>query len=185
MGNIPQQLLQRMRPRSLRHELYGSVTTAIVSLPMAVLAAITVKVGIDILDCSFLGRAHRISKTSTVIMYAVLVLTVLVDLIVAVGVGLFVANILTIERLSKAASSRVKTIDPSGDPVVVDEEERRLLEAGSGRVVLFHLSGPMILGVAQAISLIFAELWSPAREPPGPRQPGSRLSPRRAPEDTR
>ena len=35
MGNIPRQLLQRMRPRSLRHELYGGVTTAIVSLPMA------------------------------------------------------------------------------------------------------------------------------------------------------
>jgi SulP family sulfate permease len=129
-----------------------AVAPLLQAVPMAVLAAITVKVGIDILDWSFLGRAHRISKSSTVIMYAVLVLTVLVDLIVAVGVGVFVANILTIERLSKEASTRVKTIDPSGDPVVIDEEERRLLEAGNGKVVLFHLSGPMIFGVAQAIN---------------------------------
>ncbi len=129
-----------------------AVAPLLQAVPMAVLAAITVKVGIDILDWSFLGRAHRISKSSTVIMYAVLFLTVLVDLIVAVGVGVFVANILTIERLSKAASTKVKTIDPSGDPVVIDEDERRLLEAGNGRIVLFHLSGPMIFGVAQAIS---------------------------------
>jgi SulP family sulfate permease len=125
---------------------------ALEAVPLAVLAAITVKVGIDILDWSFLGRAHKISLTSSVIMYGVLVLTVLVDLIVAVGVGVFVANILTIERLSNVLSSKVKTIDPSGDPVVVDEEERRLLEESAGHVVLFHLSGPMIFGVAQAIN---------------------------------
>lgn len=125
---------------------------ALASVPMAVLAAIAVKVGFNILDWSFLGRAHRISMTSTLIMYGVLVLTVLVDLIVAVGLGVFLANILTIERLSNLPSTKVKTIDPSGDPVVVNEEERRRLEELADRVVLFHLSGPMIFGVAQAIN---------------------------------
>jgi SulP family sulfate permease len=129
-----------------------AVAPLLQAVPLAVLAAITVKVGIDILDWSFLGRAHRISPTATVIMYGVLLLTVFVDLIVAVAAGVFVANILTIERLSNLPSTRVKTIDPSGDPVVVDEEERSLLEAAAGRIVLFHLSGPMIFGVAQAIS---------------------------------
>jgi SulP family sulfate permease len=111
-----------------------------------------VKVGIDILDSSFLGRAHRISRSATIIMYSVLLLTVLVDLIVAVGVGVFVANILTIERLTRLPSTKVMTIDPSGDPVVVSEEERRLLDEAAGQIVLFHLSGPMIFGVAQAIA---------------------------------
>mgnify|MGYP006275709571 CR=1 FL=1 len=115
---------------------------------MAVLAAITVKVGFDILDWSFLGRAHRISVTSTLIMYGVLLLTVLVDLLVAVGIGVFVANILTIERLSNMPSTKVKTIDPSGDPVVVNDEEQQLLEQVGDAVVLFHLSGPMIFGIA-------------------------------------
>ncbi|MFW5783625.1 MAG: SulP family inorganic anion transporter, partial [Spirochaetota bacterium] len=87
-------------------------------IPMAVLAAIAVKVGLDILDWSFIGRAHRISLSSTLIMYAVLVVTVLVDLMVAVGVGVFVANILTIERLSNLPSTRVTTIDPAGETVL-------------------------------------------------------------------
>lgn len=121
-------------------------------VPTAVLAAIAVKVGFDILDWSFLGRAHRISLQATLIMYGVLVLTVLVDVIVAVGAGVFVANILTVERLSQLQETGVRTIDPSGDPVVLSPEERELLEAAGDAVVLFHLSGPMIFGVAQAIA---------------------------------
>ncbi|MFW6251224.1 MAG: SulP family inorganic anion transporter, partial [Alkalispirochaetaceae bacterium] len=129
-----------------------AIGPALASVPMAVLAAITIKVGIDILDWSFLGRAHKISANATIVMYSVLLLTVFVDLIVAVGVGVFIANILTIERLSSLAATKVTTIDPSGDPVVVSEEERRILEEAEGKVVLFHLSGPMIFGVAQAIN---------------------------------
>ncbi|MFM7575459.1 MAG: SulP family inorganic anion transporter, partial [Microcystaceae cyanobacterium] len=56
-------------------------------IPMAVLAGIALKVGIDILDWSFLKRSHQISVKGSLIMYGVLLLTVFVDLIVAVGVG--------------------------------------------------------------------------------------------------
>jgi SulP family sulfate permease len=140
-----------------------AVAPLLEAVPMAVLAAITVKVGFDILDWSFLGRAHHISRTATTIMYGVLLLTVFVDLIVAVAAGVFVANIITIERLSNLQSARVRTIDPSGDPVVVTAEERALLEEGEGYVVLFHLSGPMIFGVAQAIARENAAMESYAR----------------------
>ena len=43
------------------------------------------------------------------------------------------------------------TVDPGGEPVLTPEE-REILEAAEGRIVLFHLSGPMIFGVAQAIA---------------------------------
>jgi len=66
----------------------------IAPIPLAVLAGIAVKVGFDILDWSFLKRAHSVSWKGTMIMYGVLFLTVFVDLIVAVGVGVFIANIL-------------------------------------------------------------------------------------------
>ena len=41
------------------------------------------------------------------------------------------------------------------------EKERRLLEGARGRVVLFHLSGPMIFGVAQAIARESAAAMEP------------------------
>jgi len=121
-------------------------------IPMAVLAGIAVKVGIDILDWSFLKRAHVVSTKGAVIMYGVLALTVLVDLIVAVGVGVFIANILTIEKLSELQSQEVRTITDSDDDMQLSPIERDLLKQAQGQVLLFYLSGPMIFGVAKAIA---------------------------------
>ncbi|BBD53023.1 bicarbonate transporter BicA [Planktothrix agardhii] len=122
------------------------------NIPMAVLAGIALKVGIDILDWSFLKRAHAVSLKGAMIMYGVMLLTVFVDLIVAVGVGVFIANILTIERLSDMQGQDVKAITDEDDAIVMTPEEKQLLAAGKGRVLLFYLSGPMIFGVAKAIS---------------------------------
>ena len=122
------------------------------TIPLAVLAGIAVKVGVDIIDWRFLRRAHRVSLPGALIMYGVILLTVLVDLIVAVGVGVFVANILTIERLSALQARSVRAVTDADDRVRLDPQERELLDAAAGRVLLFHLSGPMIFGVAKAIA---------------------------------
>jgi len=122
------------------------------SVPMAVLAAIAVKVGVDILDWSFLKRAHAVSTTAALIMYGVMALTVFVDLIVAVGLGVFIANILTIEKLTRLQSSGIRAIDTSDDDLPLTPDERALFERGQGKLLLLHLSGPMIFGVAKAIS---------------------------------
>lgn len=122
------------------------------SIPMAVLAGIALKVGIDILDWSFLKRAHRVSWKGTLIMYGVLFLTVFVDLIVAVGIGVFIANILTIDRLSEMQSQEVKVISDADDNIQLSVEDKQLLDQGKGRVLLFYLSGPMIFGVSKAIA---------------------------------
>jgi SulP family sulfate permease len=122
------------------------------TIPLAVLAGIAVKVGFDILDWSFLRRAHNVSWKGTAIMYGVMFLTVFVDLIVAVGVGVFIANMLTIDRLSKLQSEQVKAINDFDDDVPMTAEDKALIDQANGRVLVFHLSGPMIFGVARAIS---------------------------------
>jgi sulfate permease, SulP family len=121
-------------------------------IPMAVLAGIALKVGLDILDWSFLKRSHKVSLKGSLIMYGVLLLTVFVDLIVAVGVGVFIANILTIERLSEMQSSEVKLISDTDDDARLTDVQKQLLDKGNGRVLLFCLSGPMIFGLSKAIA---------------------------------
>ncbi|MGI0494892.1 SulP family inorganic anion transporter [Alkalinema pantanalense CENA528] len=122
-------------------------------IPMAVLAGIALKVGIDILDWSFLKRSHKISSKGSLIMYGVLLLTVFVDLIVAVGIGVFIANILTINQLSEMQASGVKLIsDFDDDDQNLSDEQKWLLDKGQGRVLLFCLSGPMIFGLSKAIA---------------------------------
>ena len=123
------------------------------NIPLAVLAAIAIKVGIDILDWSFLRRAHRVSPQAAFIMYGVMLLTIFVDLIVAVGIGIFIANILTIERLSRYQSNNnIKAISDADDEVQLTPQEKTLLEAGEGKVLLLYFSGPLIFGMAKAIA---------------------------------
>ncbi len=121
-------------------------------IPMAVLAGIALKVGLDILDWSFLKRSHKVSIKGSLIMYGVLLLTVFVDLIVAVGVGVFIANILTIERLSSLQSQEVKLITDTDDDARLTSEQKQLLDLGQGHIMLFYLSGPMIFGLSKAIA---------------------------------
>ncbi len=122
------------------------------TIPLAVLAGIAFKVGIDIIDWGFLKRAHSVSLKGAMIMYGVIILTVLVDLIAAVGIGIFVANVLTIDRMSSLQSESVRTISDADDEVHLSSDEKRWLDEANGRVLLFQLSGPMIFGVAKAIA---------------------------------
>ena len=121
-------------------------------IPLAVLAGIALKVGIDIIDWDFLKRAHKVSWKGALIMYTVILLTVLVDLIVAVGIGVFVANILTIERMSLLQAKSVKTISDADDEILLNANEKRWLSEANDRILLFRLGGPMIFGVAKAIT---------------------------------
>jgi SulP family sulfate permease len=123
------------------------------AIPLAVLAAIALKVGIDIIDWRFLKRAHRLSLKGAVITYGVIGLTVFVDLIAAVGIGLFVANVITITRLSELQAHDVKAVtDPGETDLELTGYERDLLDTAGGRVVLLNLSGTMIFGVSRAIT---------------------------------
>ncbi|WP_423839840.1 SulP family inorganic anion transporter [Vibrio mytili] len=122
-------------------------------IPMAVLAGIAVYVGFNILDWSFIQRAHKVSFSGMAIMYGVMLLTVFVDLIVAVGLGVFISNIIIIERLSREQARQVKAIsDADEDDVPLTDSERGLLDQANGKVLFFYLSGPMIFSVSKAIS---------------------------------
>jgi len=122
------------------------------NIPMAVLAAIALKVGLNILDWSFVKRAHKLSWQAALIMYGVMLLTVFVDLIVAVGLGVFIANIITIERLSQLQSDNIVSVSDADNDAPLSRDEKTLLQRAKGSVLLVYLSGPMIFGVSKAIA---------------------------------
>jgi SulP family sulfate permease len=128
----------------------GGITAQI---PNAVLAGILIKVGIKIIDWGFLWRVAQVSMRAALVTYGVLLLTVFVDLITAVVAGAFVANMLTIHRLSSIQSEQVRAIThPDQDPeVILTPEEQDLLHRGEGRILLIQMSGPMSFGAARTI----------------------------------
>lgn len=123
------------------------------NIPLAILAAIAVKVGLSILDWSFLKRAHRVSTSATLIMYLVIALTVLVDLMVAVGLGVFIANIITIDKLSRLQAQRnMQVISDVDDNISLESEEKKILEKNRGDIALLYFSGPLIFGMSRALA---------------------------------
>lgn len=76
-------------------------------VPMAVLAAILIKVGLDIVDYRFIKILRQAPKHDLAVMFTVLVLTVFVDLIMAVAVGVVLASVLLTVRMTKMVKSSV------------------------------------------------------------------------------
>ncbi|MFA7091588.1 MAG: SulP family inorganic anion transporter [Arcobacteraceae bacterium] len=77
-------------------------------IPLAVLAGILIKVGFDILDYRFLQIMNKVPRKDLLIMSVVLLLTVFVDLIMAVGVGITIASIIAIYHISQETRFKVK-----------------------------------------------------------------------------
>ncbi|MEO0828738.1 MAG: SulP family inorganic anion transporter [Cyanobacteria bacterium J06642_9] len=129
----------------------GGITA---NIPNAVLAGILIKVGINIIDWSFLWRVCQVSMRAALVTYGVVLLTVFVDLITAVAVGAFVANMLTIHRLTSVQIDQVRAIThPDDDPqVMLATKERQLMLQGQRKILLIQMSGPMSYGAARTIA---------------------------------
>lgn len=69
-------------------------------IPHAVLAGILITVGIGIIDYKGLKHLLKVPPGDAVVMGTVLILTVVVDLVTAVGVGLVLASLLLVKRFS-------------------------------------------------------------------------------------
>ena len=62
------------------------------AIPHAVLAGILMKVGWDIIDWRFITRAHRVRREHLIVMLVTMGLTVFIDLVTAVAIGLIAAG---------------------------------------------------------------------------------------------
>lgn len=80
-------------------------------IPLAVLSGILIKVGFDILDYKFIKIINKITKRDLLVMVTVLLLTIFVDLIMAVGVGITIASILAIYKVSKGTQIKKISIE--------------------------------------------------------------------------
>lgn len=71
-------------------------------IPMALLAGILIKVGIDILDYRLLSILRKSPKHDLIVMIIVFFITVFFDLISAVAVGIVMASLLIVYRVTQA-----------------------------------------------------------------------------------
>lgn len=85
-------------------------------------------------------------------MLVVLLLTVFVDLITAVGAGVVLASLLFVKRMSDHQLGNIRTIVSPDDGAALDAEEAEILAAAAGRIAVYHLSGPFSFGAANGMA---------------------------------
>lgn len=71
------------------------------AVPLAVLAGILMKVGWDIIDLRFITRAHRVQREHLVVMLVTMALTVFLDLVTAVAIGLIAAGMASARQFER------------------------------------------------------------------------------------
>jgi SulP family sulfate permease len=121
---------------------------AVAFVPHAALAGILLKVGIDVIDWRFIRRWHRAPRTDLVLMLVVLLLTVFVDVITAVGVGVVLASLVFVKEMTEAQMDAISAIHGEAGERLLTPEERELFRQCRGHAAILHLAGPMSFGAA-------------------------------------
>jgi SulP family sulfate permease len=114
-------------------------------IPNAALAGILLKVGVDIIDWTYLKNAHRGPRWDLMLMILVLGLTIFVDLITAVAAGVVLAAIAFVEQVAKDQMQNLKSRDAMSDAT---PREKELLQKLGDAVNVFEFRGPLSFGAA-------------------------------------
>jgi len=121
-------------------------------IPHAALAGILIKVGVDIIDWGYLRRIRSAPRAGVSFMLIVFGLTVFVDLITAVAVGIVLASLLFVKRMADLQLANIQVVTRDGDHgMTLSEPERAALDAGAGRVAMYTLEGPFGFGAARGM----------------------------------
>jgi SulP family sulfate permease len=124
---------------------FGSL---VVYIPHAALAGILIKVGIDVIDWRFIKRMHRAPRIDLVLMLVVLVLTVFVDVITAVGVGIVMASLAFVKEMAELQVQSIRTLSDPDHERMFDPETAALMRSIRDRTLFLHLSGLISFGAA-------------------------------------
>lgn len=116
-------------------------------IPNAVLAGILFTVGIGIIDYKSFRHFRSVDRADIIIMLVVLVLTVFVDLLVAVAVGMIMASLLFMRRMSDVVDFETKTTPLKGFSQEISwADETDIVDKVGDKVYIKHLNGPLFFG---------------------------------------
>ena len=131
------------------------------SIPHAVLAGILMKVGWDTVDWRLLARVHRLRREHLLVLLVTLGLTVFVDLVTAVALGLIAAGMIHARQLERLELDSVVS-QPLLDRTFFSEEEdvdAAAFSPDSARVGLVALTGSLTVASSQKLAnVIGAEI---------------------------
>ena len=141
--------------------LLGAGTYAAL-IPNSVLAGILITVGIGILDYKGFRHIAKVPRADAAIMILVLLVTVFLDLLTAVGIGMVLGAVLFMKKMSDITEEKTKVTD-------VTPYEKELPWNGNGagipkaikdNILVKEVDGPLFFGFAQNFQERISKLHS-------------------------
>ncbi len=122
-------------------------------IPLPVLAGILITVGLGIIDYKGLKHIADVPRSEAVIMVIVLGLTVFVNLLQAVAVGMVMASILFMKKMGDVAEEKAKAMP-------MDDTTGGLLEGGDKKCQVYvqSFNGPIFFGFTSHFSQLISDL---------------------------
>jgi SulP family sulfate permease len=130
-------------------------------IPLAVLAGILITVGVGIIDRKGLHDLAAMPRADAAVMIIVLVLTIFVDLLQAVGIGMVIASVLFMKRMSDLVEqeTEIEQINPA-DKELRWSDEKDIPEDILRRIYIQRFDGPLFFGALSKFHLTTRNLPS-------------------------
>ena len=125
-------------------------------IPIPVLAGILITVGVGIIDYKGFRHIKSVPRTDVVVMLIVLGMTMFVDLIQAVAVGLILSSILFMKQMSDQLGSEVKIL-----PIKENCRQwwkENIPDSIADKIYVKHFPGPIFFGFASALQAMAESL---------------------------
>ena len=128
----------------------------VAQIPLAVLAAILIKIGYDIIDVKLLKVLKYAPKDDLYVLFTVFLLTVFYNLIFAVGAGITLAALLYAKRVADKADIIHKPL--SNYDADIMEYEKILENDYHHKIRVVHISGQFFFGSATQLISKFEDM---------------------------
>ena len=130
------------------------------SIPLPVLAGILITVGIGVMDYKGLKAIPKMPRGDVFVMLLVLFLTVFLDLIQAVGIGVVISALIFMKKMGDVTIQQSKIVNLNTSENVSNEwmDERAFPSKLKEEVFIKHLNGPLFFGYTNDFQQIMTQI---------------------------
>lgn len=138
------------------------------AIPLAALSAVLIVVAWDMSDLGrFFSLIKKAPKSDTIILLSTFLLTVLMDLTVAVQAGMVMAAFLFMRRMTEVADIRKGSTQLGAKLVYGDDNspgsKTHEIPTHAKDIELYEITGPFFFGVADMLQSVLEDLEKPPR----------------------
>ena len=121
-------------------------------IPLSALAGVLITVGIGIIDFKGLKSLLKVTKSDSFVLLIVLFITVFIDLLEAVGVGMVITSIIFMKRVSDMTEERLALVKVNKmDEENILDDEKELFSKEHHDIYIKRFVGPIFFGSANKI----------------------------------